>query len=179
MKNSLLITPLLLLLFSVHLKAQIEKGNFMIGGNMDLRYNTNFSSGTLVGLFNPNVGYFVGRRLALGMNAVISGTLNRSFQSNSFAISPYARYYFGVREHAALFAQVSTGILATKTKYQDIHTSTLDPYIGLGIGHTYLINKHIGLETQLYTDNIFNHSQGTAIGFKVGLQIYVGKKKKE
>lgn len=174
MKNAIIFCTVFFLLFTTSLTAQIAKGNFLIGGNLDLQYHSGFSSGTLTGQFNPNIGYFFGNKLALGLNGFINGTINNNLKSSNDMLSPYARYYFGVKENAALFTQLNAGVLYSNRKYLDSHTKSVDPYLGLGVGHTYFINKHIGLETQLYADNAFGKLN---LGFKVGLQFYLGKKK--
>ena len=174
MKNTIIGFILFLSLFSVSSNAQVARGNYLLGGNLNLHYHSRLSSGTMLFQFNPNIGYFVGNKLALGINGSVNGSINKNFKSSNYMLSPYARYYFAIKENAALFTQLNAGVQFSKSIYSDSNHHTLDPYIGLGVGHTYFISKHIGLETQLYADNAFGEFN---LGFGVGLQFYLGKKK--
>ena len=103
-------TLFLLILLSVSLKAQTEKGTLLIGGASDLnlvfqslesRMDSDFDDLTSTSVvLVPQIGYFIiddlalGARFVLGYNSyeIDNGDKRRI---TSFSFSPFVRYFFG------------------------------------------------------------------------------------
>src|SRR5437870_13812125 len=99
MRKALLLTVMLFVYYFG--TAQINKGQFLIGGNAS--YSTHKvgpQSGDRQSMFSisPDAGYFVINKLALGVRAGLSAykVHTSSFYSKStgFDLSPFVRYYF-------------------------------------------------------------------------------------
>ena len=95
-------------LFTLTANSQITKGNWLMGGNASISYtksipkqtNTYLNSAegkTFSILLQPNIGYFVVDKFAIGLKLGVTNTYptNQSFQINQtqFSISPFLRYY--------------------------------------------------------------------------------------
>lgn len=83
--------------------SQISKGYWLLGGNADFKSSTEKSAlrETTTKLdfigynVNPNVGYFILDKLAIGLNANISSSkYNEDKTSVGYGLGPFARYYF-------------------------------------------------------------------------------------
>jgi hypothetical protein len=114
-------------------QAQTEKGNFMIGGNVQVssdkqddadKSNTNFT-------INPSVGYFIGNNFAIGtgigyqfskthQNTANGGVIaTNTLKNEAFIVSPFARYYKGINEQFKFFGQLSVPMAFGNTKVGD------------------------------------------------------------
>ena len=85
-----------------NLKAQTEKGTFLLGGSASFQA----TDGSSIFLFNVNPGVFIGKNFAVGLQANIVS----SDGSSQWAIGPFARYYFGGNEKGKLFGQGALNI---------------------------------------------------------------------
>lgn len=88
---------------TLSINAQITKGNWMVGGDVSFSYSkskpdSSVDSRSFNMDISPNVGYFIGDKLAFGINAdyFLSRYYSDSIDSKleQFRISPFARYYF-------------------------------------------------------------------------------------
>ena len=70
--------------------AQTEKGDWLVGGRIDL--NTGENS-TQIGI-SPSAGFFVLDNFAIGGNFSINYTKANDNKVTGFGIGPFARYYF-------------------------------------------------------------------------------------
>lgn len=148
MKN---IFTLFLLLASLgSLSAQIEKGNWFLGGTAGIN-NINSGEGSLgVTIFTvtPMAGYMLSNRFGVGANLDV--TIFRyegGDQNASLGFSPLARYYFNGSGKARFFGQAQVGIQTNLEKGADYNLSTLR--WGGGVGLDYFLNDHVALEGEL------------------------------
>lgn len=158
MKKVVLITLLVSLVVTKGF-SQLEKGNLLIGGsaNASLLQQRNFFLSV-----NPNLGYFLTNRFCLGASS--SFAFSKGF--SGIALSPFVRYYFGVKETRSFFGLASAGIVRqNKNNFGYAH---------LGVGHTWFLNKNAAFETQLSGTYVNNNFQG---GLFFGLQIYLNRGK--
>jgi len=155
--------------------AQIEKGNWMMGGSGNFgSFNTTSlgvnNKATYVNL-NPNVAYFFIDNLALGANA----RLNISSQtSEAIGFGPYARYYFLKNDKLLnIFSEVSYSIFEGTGK-GDFKFKTLN----IKAGTVYFLNSSVGIEAAInYSNEKSNydyHSNNIFLSF--GFQIHLEKK---
>src|SRR6185503_6556442 len=68
--------------------AQTEKGDWMIGGRVDLNTGKNSSQVR----FNPGAGVFVINNLAIGGNFAIDYAKSGDTKTTTFGVGPFARY---------------------------------------------------------------------------------------
>jgi hypothetical protein len=164
--------------------AQTKKGDKMVGVGFGSISYTNSDSKTSYSntptvyeskgnsfsiSVNPNVAWFVQDNLAIGGGVSISFYQSKSKSSNtsssstseststqpSFYIGPLARYYFGVTEKGAPFAQLNVqyGIYGGKSKSttsggSSSETTTKpkgDWNAGLSFGYEHFITPNVGL----------------------------------
>jgi outer membrane protein len=148
MKN---IFTLFLLLASLgSLSAQIEKGNWFLGGTAGIN-NINSGEGSLgVTIFSvtPMTGYMLSNRFGVGANLDFTFFRYEGGDYNgSLALSPFARYYFNGSGKARFFGQAHVGIQTNLEKGADNNLSTLG--YGLAVGLDYFLNDHIAIEGSL------------------------------
>lgn len=192
MKNlNLFFIAIALFTFS-NTNAQITKGNWMMGGNGSFSYskyeskNTSSSSGTTINyvttgsyyiLLEPNIGYFIKDKFALGLKMSISNFFNDGEDipfklSNSLiGLNPYVRYYFlEVDKNYNLFVEPSYYL------YSNNNASYANGY-GLKSGFVFFLNSSVGIEPTLsyiHTEN--EKSKGNRLLFGIGFQIHLEKK---
>ena len=97
---------IILIAFSIFIfnttKAQLTKGNWMLGGNLSFastKYNSaNYTPPTYTNVLvdiNPNVAYFVANNFNVGIKTTFSKTYRVNSSSyTSFRLGPSCRYYF-------------------------------------------------------------------------------------
>jgi hypothetical protein len=166
------------LLFSLFFEchAQIEKGNMLVGGNVNsaVTYGRGYASATLN--IAPGAGYFITNRFAAGASlnltsvAVMSGPRFHYFTAG---IAPFVRYYTSYR----LFIFGQPEFESNLTRYK------LFKYMNtrIGIGYAAFITESVALEPILFTypDYIARPHSLTTIGVQAGLQVYISRKKRE
>ena len=171
--NKILVLATLFVAFASN--AQIDKGNWMIGGSGNFgSFNTKSlgvnNKGTYVNL-NPNVAYFFINNLAIGATA----RLNISPQTNdALGFGPYARYYFLQNDKLLnVFSEVSYSIFEGTGK-GDFKFKTLN----IKAGTVYFLNSSVGIEAALnYSNEKSNFDyRSNNIFLSFGFQIHLEKK---
>ncbi len=161
--------------------AQIQKGNWMVGGNL---VSSNFGLNTGTGYniaIQPKGAYFiqnnfaVGGQVTLGVSGVKDGPTVFTYN-----VGPLARYYFSgeqvdsLLKHGRFFVEGNAGIGGTSTSKGGDSANGLN--IGVGPGYAYFITENIGLEGLLKYNGDFgfgNRGTVSAITFNIGFQIYL------
>ncbi len=151
--------------------AQITKGNWMMGGSLNLSSDKNTSNGYVThttGIdIKPNVGYFVIDKLALGADTEIGIFSNRS---TIFGIAPFIRYYFLEKEKKInIFSEFNYEF---RKNYPDNYISNR---INFKTGAVFFLNSSVGIEMALNysTLNTNQNSQYSGINLGVGFQIHL------
>ena len=181
MKRTIILGAALCSLLSV--SAQTEKGSKLIGVSFGSISYTNSNSQTTYSntptvyksdghsfsiSVNPNVGWFVKDRLAVGGGVSLSFYNSNSKSSNSSStttseskynspavyISPFARYYFSGSKTGMPFAQLnaqygisggkSTSSTSTGSSSETTYKPKYDYNAGLSFGYEQFINASIG-----------------------------------
>ena len=134
--------------------AQTEKGTILLGGNISFQT----SDGTSVFSATPNIGFFIGNNVAIGMQ--LNLLTGEGF--TAWALGPFVRGYFAGSDKGKFFAQGGINIGGA---------TGVDTEVGFGIGAGYalFLNQSVALEFGAnYTkagdsDGIF----GIGIGFQI------------
>ncbi|UTG66784.1 outer membrane beta-barrel protein (plasmid) [Elizabethkingia anophelis] len=162
-------------------KAQIQKGNWMVGGNIissEFGLNTggayNFS-------LQPKAAYFVDDNLAIGglVTFGFSGSKDSSTKY-TYNIGALGRYYFNndqvdnLLKHGRFFVEGNLGIGGTSFTKGGNSTTGLN--LGVGPGYAYFITPNVAIEGLVKYNGDFgfgNNGTTSNIGFNVGFQIYL------
>lgn len=168
--------------------AQLEKGNFMVGGSLLLNQAKSDYSDPNVSTtnrhrfsinFNPKVAYFFTKRFSAGLSIPYYYNRNSSSSSTTLYIGPVVRYYFPFGKWA-IFPELS--YLWGKQTFRGAEVSTNNSFAA-GVGSTYFINSHVGIEGLLFyrknqdkQEDDFTFTN-TSLNFNIGLQIYLNRRK--
>jgi len=153
--------------------AQTEKGDWIVGGRVDL--NTGENS-THIG-FSPSAGIFVINKFAVGGNFLIDYTKSGDVKSTDFGIGPFLRYYF-TDSKARPLLHASVNYLSSKFKSPSTSTTNNGINILAAGGLAVFINENVAIEVLAgysrtkYKD--FDGSGGFNLG--IGFQVYLNKK---
>ncbi|MGS0749049.1 hypothetical protein [Halpernia sp. GG3] len=167
--------------------AQIQQGDYMIGGNM-VATNLGLNKGTGFNLaITPQIAYFVKDNWSVGgyTNLGFNGAkgLPTTFK---YALGALSRYYLSADEKGVdnllkqgrFFMEGNIGIGGSTISQGGASANGLD--LGIGPGYTYFITKDIGLDAIVkYSGNLGFGNQGTIsnIGFRLGLNIFFATRK--
>ncbi len=182
------------------LSAQTEQGRLLIGGNSNLNFTSvnnkwkNDSGDGDLGSstkfeFAPQVGYFVVDRLAVGLELPVSLQTEKNknddkFNTNSFAVMPFARYYFG-QNNVKPYLHGGFGIGSLKLKdVSDSDETKLNTFVyGISGGVAIFINDNIALDLGLgYQSTTLRPSEdmdgdpkniSNRVAFNVGFSLFL------
>lgn len=167
--------------------AQIQKGNYMIGGELaSANFGLNDGGGYDLGI-TPQAAYFVEDNWAVGpyVDLGFSGT-DGGPTAFKYGVGALSRYYFSPGEagidsllkHGRFFVEGKAGIGGTTISDGGASANGLD--LGFGPGYTYFVTKNIGLDASLmYKGNLGFGNRGTTsnIAFRLGLNIFLPSSK--
>jgi hypothetical protein len=168
---------ILFVVFSISLgagvHAQTEKGDWLIGGILDLNTsseNTNFE-------FSPNAGYFVINNLAIGANMQISYDKLGNLEVSSFGIGPFARYYFTDAKIKPFFLGDMNFLNQKISTSAGSNTETAFNYF-LGGGAAVFINENVAIEGILGYDHtkVSDEDGSGGLRLRVGFQFYLNRR---
>jgi hypothetical protein len=152
--------------------AQTEKGDWLIGGILDLNTsseNTSFE-------FSPNAGYFVVNNLAIGANMQISYDELGNLKVNSFGIGPFVRYYFTDAKIKPFFMSDMNFLNRKITTSSGSNTETAFNYF-LGGGAAFFINENVAVEGILGYDHtkVSDEDGSGGLRLRIGFQVYLNR----
>ncbi len=163
--------------------AQIQKGNWMVGGNL---VSGNFGLNTGAGYnvqIQPKGAYFIEDNVAVGgyANLGFAGAKGSETIWN-YGAGALGRYYLSpgqegvdnLLKNGRWFFEANLGIGGQSASNGGDSANGLD--YGFGPGYAYFITPNIGLEGLLkYTGNVGFGNRGTTsnLAFGLGLQIYL------
>ena len=182
---------LLILLFISTTNAQINKGNWMVGGTAGFTYskteaiNNNPTTGTTINYnsigtysvaLDPNVGYFFKDKLAAGLKISYLNGFQEGEKVSSdgmnLSIGPYLRYYFLKTDKVYnLFIEPS---------YNRFLSNSLGNASSFSIkpGFVIFMNSSVGFETSIsYVKTKSSDFERNDIFFGFGFQIHLEKDK--
>jgi hypothetical protein len=174
MKKALLLLVVATGLGVAHVNAQTERGTYLLGGGASFTSTDDVSTFN----FNPNIGYFVANNFAVGALA----NLYFAKGDNSYAVGPFARYYFGGKGAGTTSGTTaSTATVGGKFFGQaginvgGGKNSDTDLGVGLGLGYALFLNRSIALETAAYYDRTGDDKNTFRVS--VGFQIHLSRVK--
>lgn len=180
MKRKLLLSAFVLFSVMSSVRAQIQKGNVMVGGNL-----TNLSLGlnsTKQFSFNltPKAAWFVKDNLALGayVNFNLYTAKDYGGSDIGYGVGALGRYYVNdesvnLLKHSRFFVEANVGIEGNNPASGG---STNGLGLGFGPGLAYFITPNIGLETLLKYNGIIGFGDAvttSVLSLNVGFQIYL------
>ncbi len=164
-------------------KAQLTKGNWMLGGNVSFA-STNYNSANYATTsytasvldISPNVAYFIANNFNIGVKTSFNKlTVNSGSSYTSFRLGPSSRYYFLDNEKRInLLAEVGYRFGLEKGSSGQSSTNT---YSG-GLGCVAFFNSSVGIEFMVnYISDKFNDYTGrnNTIQLALGLQVHLIK----
>lgn len=180
MKRILLILAVTLVVMNGF--SQPQAGKLFAGGSFSVYNNswktkegssTTTNSKSFSYGFNPNAGYFLSSRIAVGMRLGLSGSMYKypdAFVDKTtnleFNIAPFGRYYL-TQGNMGVFvqAEISAGFGANKTFSGDLNTvrnyNSFETHISPGI--YYFVSPKVVIEAELGSigGGISSHETGT------------------
>lgn len=125
-------TFVLICLFAWNSEAQIAKGNYMLGGGLNLNISPKFNS-----TLNVRGGYLITDKIAIGAGLDFDVRVTTTIR-----ISPAARYYHNILENTYIFGHVGLS---------PIDIVPFNNRIGLQIypGVAYFLNEKFAIEGRL------------------------------
>jgi hypothetical protein len=160
-------------------KAQIQKGNVLIGGdlaNLDLSLE---KGGNFSGNISPKAAWFIQDNIAVGGYANFGiSTFTGGGSTVSYGVGPLGRYYAGggneVIKHGRFFGEANVGFQGVNYSGNGGNTNGLG--FGVGPGFAYFITPSIGLETLLKYNAVTgfgNNGYSSALNLNFGFQVYL------
>ncbi|UKJ07591.1 outer membrane beta-barrel protein [Solitalea lacus] len=173
---------ILLLAVTVTVKAQTQKGNFLIGAQL-ANIGGIFQSDNDVFNFGitPMVGFFIQDNLAVGPNVNFSYTHSSGDNYFRYGVGAFGRKYF--EDPSIEFSKRSTWFLEANAGFQGENlagSNTNGLGLGFGPGLAYFLTPNIGLEGLLKYNLTIGFGSSTttnAVNLNVGFQIYLHKEK--
>ena len=190
MSKTLKTIALTILLCTITANAQITKGNWMVGGSGNFDYaktepkNTNSSgtninytdNGTYSITLDPNIGYFIKDKLAIGMKISLVNSFIKfralNLNDTYISISPNFRYYFlNVDKTYNVFIEPSFN-------YYTNNSLGNSSGFGLKSGFEIFLNSSVGIEPSLnYIYNESNQYKRNNFFIGIGVQVHLEKEK--
>lgn len=184
MKKHLLSLLLATVVFSSIGNAQIQRGYYLIGGNL-ANFSLGFSDGRPFSMnITPKVAWFTTDKIAVGGFVDIGlSTAEGAGTTFNYGLGPLARYYFGssdvsttttsARRSSRFFLEGTVGLQGINAAGGS-NTNGLG--IGIGPGLAYFINDNIALEGLLKYNKAFGFGDDAAsslLQLNLGFQIYL------
>lgn len=174
-------------LMGITANAQLQKGNYMVGGELAAaNFGLNDGAGYSFQI-TPQIAFFVQDNWAVGpyVNLGVSGAKGADTQFN-YGVGALSRYYFSPGEqgidnllqHGRFFIEGNAGIGGQNATNGGDSANGLD--LGIGPGYTYFVTSNIGLDASVKLNgNLGFGNRGTtsAIDFRLGLNIFLPSKK--
>ena len=188
--KGLIFGMLIFFLFSTSVNAQVEKGRYLIGGNVDISSSYQGKNSGFNMSLTPSFGVFVVKGFAIGgrysFGISSSKTYDRvkdeytSVTTFTSGIGPLVRYYIGKKPLKGLISANVNYLTSTTLRKTSVSGTNGFSATGL-VGFGYFFNPHISLDCGLYVSGQGFEKQlpVTRIGFSVGLFAFLDKKKKE
>ena len=153
--------------------AQTDKGDWIVGGRVDL--NTGENSTQI--RFNPGAGVFVINNLAIGGNFGIDYAKSGDLKTTTFGVGPFARYYF-TKSNAKQLVHTAFNYISSKAKGPSTSiTNNGINFLAAG-GVALFINPNVAVEILAgYSHTKYKDFDGSG-GFNLGIgfQVYLSKK---
>ncbi|NCD68337.1 hypothetical protein [Mucilaginibacter agri] len=179
MKKYLIFSFLALFATSSAVRAQIQQGNVLVGGNF-ANLSLGLDNAKVISIdLTPKAAWFVKDNVAIGgyINLGIQSAHNSSTTTN-YGIGGLGRYYTGkdveILRHGRIFGEATVGVGGINVSDGGGHTNGLD--FSFGPGFAYFVTPSIGLETLLKYNGVGGFGDAgyqSTFGLSFGLQVYL------
>lgn len=156
--------------------AQINKGQWLVGGNAGFNSSKWGEAKSTSFELNPDAGYFFAKQLAGGLRVSVTSSKDEGDEDSysSFMVAPFVRYYFmPAAQKVSVFADASYGFGSQGQGEK----SSISGFKFMA-GPALFLSPHTALEftvgyQSLKYENI--DDRNNTIGVNVGFQIHLGK----
>lgn len=167
------------LLTATSADAQLQKGTFLIGGQLA---NINFGLGSSNDFnlaITPKAGYFIENNLAVGLEVPLHfEAVKGKDPLFRYGIGAFGRYYVAPKEfnidnilnHGRFFGEAGLGI-AGRTNV-DVGFN-----IKVGAGYAYFITPNVALEAMVRYEGTYGSGSSSGLGINLGFQIHLPSNK--
>lgn len=141
-----------------NLRAQTEKGNWLLGGNGSFKhysYPPNHLTNNTI-MISPSGGLFIINNLAIGVSPVVqwetdhiitSNTSSYRLSSGALSIGPFARYYLGISDNIDIFGRTNFNLGHHFTNQKSDPSEKYNFYqYGIGLGVTFFLGNNSAIE---------------------------------
>jgi hypothetical protein len=186
MKIRFLVFAALLVAASGSVKAQIQKGNVIVGGDI-AGFDLGLSKGSTFDFnLNPKAAWFIRDNVAVGAYGDFGLiTAKHAGTTVTYGIGALGRYYISdpkldVVKHLRFFAEGNIGIEGKNVDNSGLASTTNGLGLGIGPGAAYFITPSVSLEGLLKYQGIIGFGNKTTTSdlvFSLGLGVYLPTKK--
>lgn len=168
--------------------SQIQKGQWIIGGDAGFSYFKYYTTKTSSFSLSPTGGYFILNQLAVGLRPSYVAEFNTTqaggkSRESLISVTPFIRYYFLSYERKLnFFADGGFGYSWGKFKnYSNPDFKYHSKIISFKAGPAIFLNERTALEITLGYNHSIRGSLGDTLGISsfqigLGLQIHIGKR---
>jgi opacity protein-like surface antigen len=160
--------------------AQINKGQWLVGGNASFQSQKWGEAKATSFTFSPNAGYFFIDKFAGGLRVDLTSTKPKGGDAKSdFLIAPFVRYYFlPAAEKVNILADASYGFGSQKAEGE----SASQNGFAIAAGPAVFLSPNTALEFTLQYRSLGGDAYGddrlNSFGVNIGFQIHLGSAKK-
>jgi Outer membrane protein beta-barrel domain len=175
MKNLQLALFFFLLLVSSQATAQLEKGNFLIGGTAGFSIQFERGDNPFNVQLSPNVASLISDNLALGGALAVFYQKQEDFSYSSFSILPWGRFYIPTGDASPVFfidAKAGLALINSETSFGDESENAFQYIIGPGMA--FFIADNISIDAILAYNRIGGDFDSSVLGLNIGLQVFLG-----
>ncbi len=173
MKTKNILLTLAVMFCAIFTNAQTNFGGILIGGSAGFDVQFEDPDNAVSMDLQPQLGFFLLNDLAIGANLTFATFKVGDLSSNTFAISPFARYYFG-EGGVKIFIHAQAGYFTSKVDFGGDESTNKGPIIQLGPGVAIFLNDHVALEGILAYNRMGGDFDTSQIGLRFGIQAYLG-----
>ena len=172
-------------LLTISANSQITKGNWMVGGSGNFESNnieTTIKSSNTIStqtgkglLLQPNIGYFLANKFAIGLSPSFSiGSTNENKTITSYAVGGFARYYLLKPE------KLINIVTQIEYSYSPPQRNSSVENLGFKAGPALFFNESVALELTLNYkiinfDSDYSSSKWKTFNVGIGFQIHLKK----
>ncbi|HSC52106.1 MAG TPA: hypothetical protein VLC98_00680 [Phnomibacter sp.] len=165
----------LFLLLGSRVQAQTEKHSLLVGGGFAMRSG----EGVHQFMFNPTVGWFAAKDLAIGGMVSFNGEKVGGVTSSSTGIGPFVRYYFG-KAQTRPFVVSEWEYVQSNTKQSSTSSSikAQGNRLLLGLGFAAFLSETVALEgvTGYSYSKFKNTDANNGFALRLGFGVYLNRK---
>ncbi|WP_147204216.1 hypothetical protein [Segetibacter aerophilus] len=182
MKKNLFMLALAMVAGVVVVKAQIQRGNVLVGGDV-ANFDVGLNEGSVFTVdITPKAAWFIKDNTAIG------AYLNLGYQTAKgkgsdflYGVGALVRQYSGgnavpALRHTRLFVEANVGIDGINHSASSTNTTTNGLGLGIGPGLSYFITPNVGLEGLVMYRGILGfgtRATTSNLNLNVGFQIYL------